>query len=91
MTDREKKQRDIIGKVWLDGMEKGQGLSGYSQETITDQALAELSKLDAIPTSKEVEEAVRIAINSSRIFCEFALKCTLLGEFNSKEDQIKYI
>ena len=45
----------------------------------------------SIPTSKEVEEAVKIAINSSRIFCEFAWKSTLLGEFNSKEEQIEYI
>ena len=41
-----KDRRDIIGKVWLDGVGAGQGLSNYTQETITTKALAEL---DAIP------------------------------------------
>ena len=49
MTDREKKQREILEKVYWWNRSSGDG----DDEKMFDQALAELAKLDAIPTSKE--------------------------------------
>jgi len=63
MTDHEKKQREILERYFsiersqiywqLSALER-QKEKARSNKRI-DQALAELSKLDAIPTSKEVE------------------------------------
>ena len=55
MTDREKKQREILDKLHEDGWNEGRVNSSKPCYKV-DQALSELSKLDAMPTSKEVEE-----------------------------------
>ena len=49
MTDREKKQREILEKVYWWNRSSGDG----DDEKMFDQALAELAKLDAIPASKD--------------------------------------
>jgi len=70
MTDREKKQMEILEKYIEHDRARGDSEHQYR----VDQALSELSKLDAMPTSKEVEEAVKIVKEKIRLeFCKYAL------------------
>ena len=57
MTDREKKQREILETLYCSDCARESCLfcGVKSKDDNIDQALAELAKLDAIPTAKEVD------------------------------------